>query len=152
MEQNKIIRKNFSFGKLYAYPRHTFVSENNSDMEHNDEKLIEQCFFQLGFTEIPLPLSWGVVTSVIVEKHDIEILRQYADHVDWDYISRSDWICAPRFLDEFEEKLNWRLVVNNDDIGKACATVFWSRFEDKIPADTYDDVANMKLFDKLVGE
>ena len=151
MEQKKITEK-IPFGKLYAYPRHTFVSENNSDMEHNDEKLIEQCFFQLGFTEIPLPLSWSVVTSVIVEKHDIEILRQYADYVDWDYISQSDWICASHFLEEFEEKLNWRLVVNNDDIGKACATVFWDKFEDKIPADTYDDVANMKLFDILVGE
>lgn len=121
-------------------------------MEHNDEKLIEQCFFQLGFTEIPLPLSWSVVTSIIVERHDIEILRQYADYVDWDYISRSDWISWLHFLEEFEERLNWRLVVNNDDIGKACATVFWSKFEDKIPADTYDDVANMKLFDILVGE
>ena len=121
-------------------------------MEHNDEKRIEQCFFQLGFTEISLPLNWSVVTSLIVEKHDIEILRQYADYVDWDYISRSDWISGAHFLEEFEEKLNWRLLVNNDDIGKACATVFWNKFEDKIPMDTYDDVANMKLFDILAGE
>lgn len=118
-------------------------------MEANDEEL-QACLSKVGIDYATFPITnWLVATEEIVKSHDRELVRQYAEKLDWDYISQSDWIADDSFLEEFEERFDWLKVVNNEYIAMACASVFWKRFEQRIP-QSYDEI-DSRLFDILAG-